>query len=172
MHRYVHRLYETFVPYLGVRIATMHSRSTRESDRDSALSLKVLKQEKPTTFPLVIAITERILNMTSETESSSVATVLRLRLKEMTKQKEEHMVSEFRFDRLGHRRGHAPAPTAAMLLVTTYIFVDKACCWVVPERYHLTLYLVFPQPCTESNQGSRRGAAEAVCQVSEKASWF
>jgi hypothetical protein len=36
--------------------------------------------------------------MGSETESSSIATVLRLRLKEMKKQKEEHMVSEFLFD--------------------------------------------------------------------------
>lgn len=32
--------------------------------------------------------------MTAETDTTSVATMLRLRLKEMTKQKEEHLVSE------------------------------------------------------------------------------
>jgi hypothetical protein len=46
---------------------------------------------------IVIAIAEHVLNMASETESSSVATLLRLRLKEMIKQKQEHMVSGFRF---------------------------------------------------------------------------
>jgi DNA topoisomerase VI subunit B len=45
---------------------------------------------------IAIAFADHLLNMASETESSSVATMLRLRLKEMTKQKEEHMVSEFR----------------------------------------------------------------------------